>query len=90
MSPTSAIVVFAVLWFLVMFITLQITARTQGEEGEIVPGTHAGAPANFNLKRTMLIVTLITTVLWAITCSIILSGVITIDTIDWTNRLDAT
>ncbi len=90
MSPTSAIVVFAVLWFLVMFITLQITTRTQGEDGEIVPGTHAGAPANFNIKRTMLVVTLITTVLWAIACGIILSGVITIETIDWTNRMDAT
>ena len=66
MTPTAVLVVFAVLWFLVMFVTLQITARTQDEEGKVVPGTHAGAPANFRIKRTMLIVTLITIVLWAI------------------------
>ena len=88
MTPTAAIVVFAVLWFLVMFVTLQITARTQDEEGEVVPGTHAGAPANFKLKRTMLIVTGITIILWAIVCGIILSGAISVRDFDWFGRMD--
>jgi len=87
MGITSAIVLFAVLWFLVMFITLPIRLRTQGDEGEVVPGTHAGAPANFNVKRTMVIVTLIAFILWVIVGGIILSGVISIRDLDWFGRM---
>lgn len=88
MAITSALVLFAVLWFLVMLLTLQVTARTQGEEGEVVPGTHSGAPANFRLKRTMVIVTLITTLVWAVIAGIILSGVITVEDFDWFGRME--
>ncbi len=88
MSITSAMVVFFIIWFITMFVTLQITARTQDEDGEVVPGTHAGAPSNFKLKRTMLIVTAITFVLWAIIVTIILSGVITVRDFDWFGRMD--
>ena len=66
MAVTSGFVLFAVVWFMVLFVTLPIRLRTQGDEGEIVPGTQAGAPANFNLKRTMLIVTAVAIVVWAI------------------------
>ncbi len=88
MTITSALVVFAVLWFLVMFITLQITAHSQSDAGEVVPGTPPGAPANFNLKRTMVIVTLITFVLWAVISAIIISGVISVRDLDFFGRMD--
>ena len=45
MSITSAIVLFAIVWFMVFFIALPIRLKTQGDVGEIVPGTQAGAPA---------------------------------------------
>ncbi len=83
MAITSAIVLFAVVWFMVMFIVLPIGRRTQGDEGEVVPGTQAGAPANFDLRRTVLIVTAISLVVWAIICAVILSGVISIRDLDW-------
>lgn len=88
MSITSAIVLFAVTWFLVMFLVLPIRLRTQGDEGEIVEGTHAGAPANFRLKRTMLIVTAVTTVLWGLEMWVILSGMITVRGFDWYGFMD--
>ncbi len=88
MSITSAIVLFAVTWFLVMFLVLPIRLRTQGDEGEIVEGTHAGAPANFRLKRTMLIVTAITVVLWSLEMWVILSGMITVRSFDWYGFMD--
>ena len=46
MSIVSAIVLYAVLWFLTLFVVLPIRLETQGDRGEIVPGTHAGAPSN--------------------------------------------
>ncbi len=88
MSITSAIVLFAVTWFLVMFLVLPVRLRTQGDEGEIVEGTHAGAPADFRLGRTMLIVTAITVVLWALEMWAILSGLITVRGFDWYGFMD--
>jgi len=88
MSITAAIVLYIVIWFVVMFVTLPVRLRTQGDEGDVVPGTHAGAPANFRLGRTVVIVTLIATIVWAVVAGIIVSGWITVEDIDWFNRMD--
>lgn len=88
MAVTSAIVLYAVIWFMTLFVVLPIRRRTQGDEGEIVPGTMAGAPANFKVKRTMLIVTGIAFLVWAVIAGIIISGAITVRDIDWFNRMD--
>ena len=45
MNPFSAAVVFAVVWFLTLFVVLPIGLRTQDEAGRIEPGTPASAPA---------------------------------------------
>ena len=87
MSIVSALVLYAVIWFLVLFIALPIRLETQGDRGEIVPGTHAGAPANLNMRRKAKVVTLIAAVVWAIVAGVILSGVITLESIDWFDRL---
>jgi len=83
MSVTSAIVMFATLWFLTMFVTLPIGLRTQGDDKKITPGTQASVPNNFRLKRTLLIVTGVTIVVWTILFLIITSGIITVEDIDW-------
>ena len=59
MSITSALVLLAVTWFMVLFFVLPFKARSQADEGEVVPGTHSGAPANFKAKKTAILVTLI-------------------------------
>jgi len=58
MSVTGAAVLFVVIWFMTMFVVLPIRARSQADAGDVVPGTPEGAPAEFRLGRTMLIVTL--------------------------------
>ncbi len=83
MGPTSAIVLYVVVWFLVMFITLPIGRRTQGDDNDIFPGTQAGAPSNFNLKRTIWIVSGVTLVIWTILVAVILSGVFSIRDLGW-------
>ena len=82
MSITAGAVLFVVIWFLTMFVTLPIALRTQGESGDVVPGTHAGAPANFRLRRTILIVTGATLVIWGAVVWVILSGLISIEDLD--------
>jgi len=83
MGIISAVVLFAVTWFMVMFIVLPIRQRTQADEGSVVPGTPAGAPVNFNLRRTILIVSGVAVVIWLILVAIITSGVISISELGW-------
>ena len=82
MSITAGAVLFVVIWFLTMFVTLPIALRTQGEAGKVVPGTHEGAPANFRLRRTLLIVTAAAVLIWAAVVWVILSGFITVEDLD--------
>ncbi|HSG37574.1 MAG TPA: DUF1467 family protein [Paracoccaceae bacterium] len=87
MGPTSALVLFAVIWFMVFFIVLPLRLKTQGDVGEVVPGTHASAPSEHNLKRKAWITTGIAVVLWILIAGTILSGVISIRDLDWFHRM---
>jgi len=89
MNLTGGIVLFAVIWFLVFLIMLQIGARSQADAGDVTPGTPASAPADPQIKRKALIATAITAVLWAIIAAIVLSGVFTIYDLDWFGRLNS-
>ena len=60
MSLTSALVMFAVLWFLVLLMILPLGVRTQAEAGDIVPGTPPGAPAGSFLRRKLIWTTILT------------------------------
>lgn len=82
MSITSALVLFSVIWFMTFLIVLPIRVRTQGDLGDIVPGTHAGAPEHHYLKRKAWITTGISVVLWCVIAGIILSGWISVDDIN--------
>lgn len=87
MGITSALVLFAVIWFMTFLIVLPFRVETQGDLGEIVPGTHAGAPENHHLKKKAWITTGLAFVLWVIISGIILSGWISVRDFDWFNRM---
>ncbi len=88
MAITSAIVLFAVIWFMLLFIALPIGLRTQGDENDVVPGTPESSPANLNLKRKLSRVTAIAIVLWVIAYTVIVSGVISVRDLDLLGILD--
>ena len=87
MSITSAIVLYAVLWFLTFLVVIPIRLQTQGDVGHVVEGTHAGAPEHHYLKIKAWITTGIAAVLWAIIAAIVLSGAVTVRDIDMFNRM---
>ena len=87
MGITSAIVLFAVIWFLTLFIVLPLRLKTQGDVGKIEPGTHAGSPVNPNMKKRFLVTTAVAVVLWAIIAGSIISGIFAIRDFDWFNRM---
>ena len=88
MSVVSAIVLFAVVWFMVLFVVLPIRLETQGDVGERVEGTHAGSPATgFSMKRKLRMATIWAVPVWAILTVVILYGGISVRDIDMFNRM---
>lgn len=87
MGITSALVLYAVCWFMIFLIVIPIRLQTQGDLGEVVPGTQAGAPEHHHLKTKAKITTLAAAVVTAILVLIITSGVITVRDLDWFNRM---
>ncbi|WP_101067784.1 DUF1467 family protein [Roseovarius salinarum] len=87
MGITSAIVLFMVIWFLTFLIVIPIRIQTQGEAGEVVPGTHDGSPEHHHLKRKAWITTGVAFVLWAIIAGVIVSGLVTVRDIDMFERM---
>ena len=87
MSITSAIVLFAVIWFLTLFVVLPLRLQTQGDLGAVEPGTHAGSPENPQMKKRFLVTTLVALLLWAIIAGSIIGGIFSIRDFDWFNRM---
>ena len=87
MGITSGLVLYSVIGFMPFLVVIPIRLETQGDRGEVVPGTHAGAPEKHYLKQKAWITTGVAAVLWAIIAGIILSGVVTLNDFDWFDRL---
>ena len=86
MGVTSAIVLFIVIWFMTFFVAIPIRVKTQGDLGQIVPGTHAGAPESHHLRKKAFYTTAVAFVLWVIISGIILSNWITLEDFGWFYR----
>jgi len=88
MSVVSAIVLFAVVWFMTLFVVLPIRLETQADAGEHVEGTHVSAPASsFSMKRRAWITTLAAIPIWAIIAAVVIWGDISVRDIDIFNRM---
>jgi predicted secreted protein len=87
MTITAAIVLYAVIWFLVLFVVLPLRMVSQGEAGAVEPGTHSSAPADAQIGRKARITTIWASVIWVVIAGIILSGWISIRDLDWFGRM---
>jgi len=65
MPITTALAIFFLIWWVVLFAVLPWGVRSQQEGGEVIPGTDPGAPAMPNLKRKLLWTTLVAGVIFA-------------------------
>ena len=82
MGVVSGLVLFAVIWSMCFLIALPIRVQTQGDLGDVVPGTHAGSPEHHHLRKKALWTTVAAGIIWAIVATIILSGWITVDDVE--------
>ncbi|MCT4683212.1 MAG: DUF1467 family protein [Roseicyclus sp.] len=86
MNIVTGLVLYALIWFMTLFIVLQVGVTSQSEAGARVRGTHGSAPENPQLKRRFLVTTGVAAAIWAVIAWIIISGVISIEDIDLFTR----
>ena len=88
MGIVSGLVLFAVVWFMVLFVVLPIRLETQGDVGERVEGTHAGSPSSsFSMKKRFRLTTIWAVPIWAVIAGVIVFGDIGVRDIDLFNRM---
>lgn len=66
MRTSIAVATFFCLWFITLFTVLPFFARTQGEAGDVVPGTPESAPHRINLLRVFIVNTALTSAVFAV------------------------
>jgi predicted secreted protein len=77
MAVSTAIAVYFLIWWIVLFAVLPWGVRAQGEDG--APGTDPGAPAVPHLARKLVWTTLVATVVFAICAYVYVNALITLD-----------
>jgi predicted secreted protein len=64
MPVTTALAIFFLIWWVVLFAVLPWGIRSQHEGGEIAPGTDPGAPAVPRLGRKLMWTTLVSALIF--------------------------
>ncbi|MGA8610408.1 MAG: DUF1467 family protein [Xanthobacteraceae bacterium] len=65
MPTTTAVAIFFLIWWVVLFAVLPWGIRSQHESGEMIPGTDPGAPTVPKLGRKLIWTTVVTSVIFA-------------------------
>lgn len=65
MAVSTSIAIFFLIWWITLFAVLPFGVRSQGEAGEVTPGSDPGAPAIPYLGRKLIWTTIVSAVLFA-------------------------
>jgi predicted secreted protein len=79
MRVTTAIAIFFLIWWIVLFAVLPWGIRSQQEAGAVAPGTDPGAPALPRLRRVLVWTTVVSIVVFAACYVIYVEQLVTID-----------
>lgn len=74
MSITFGLAIYFVIWWTVLFAVLPFGVRTQGEAGEVVPGTPESAPVAPRMLRTFAITTVVAAAVFALVYTVLVGG----------------
>ncbi|GAB5445228.1 DUF1467 family protein [Gymnodinialimonas sp.] len=86
MGVVTGIVLYAIIWFMTLLISLQVRVTSQDEAGERVSGTHGSAPVNAKMKTRVIWTSIFAAGIWAVIASIIVFELITLEDIDLFTR----
>jgi predicted secreted protein len=66
MSWTTAVAIYFIVWWVVLFAVLPWGVRSQDESGSVIPGSDPGAPAISGLKAKLVWTTIVATIVFAV------------------------
>ena len=79
MSIFTALAIYFVIWWIVLFAVLPWGVRSQHEAGEMTPGTDPGAPVLTNLRRKLIWTTIVATMVFSAWFVVYVYQLITLD-----------
>jgi len=79
MSWTTAIAIYFIIWWVVLFAILPWGVRSQAESGEVVPGSDPGAPAIPRLGAKLLWTTVVASVVFALAAAAYITKFVMLD-----------
>ena len=79
MSIFTAVAIYFVIWWVVLFAVLPWGVRSQHESGEMTPGTDPGAPVLPDIKRKLVWTTIVATVVSAAWFVVYVYRLVTLD-----------
>ncbi len=79
MSLTTAVAIYFIVWWLVLFVVLPWGVRSQEEGGEIVQGSDPGAPVIPRLRWKLVWTTVIASVVFALGAAAYSYRLVTLD-----------
>ena len=79
MAISTAIAIYFLIWWIVLFAVLPWGVRNQEESGDIVPGTDPGAPAVHTGWKKLLWTTIVASVVFGFLAAIYKLGLIPFD-----------
>ena len=83
MSIALAVALYIVIWWTLLFAILPWGVRTQGEAGEVIPGTPHSAPVKPRLLWVVGVNTLVSTIVFAVTWSVIVYQWLPLEWMQW-------
>jgi predicted secreted protein len=78
-SISSALAIYFVLWWLVLFVTLPFGVRSQSENGDAIPGSEPGAPIAPLMLKKLVWTTVLSAAIYAVSAWGYYAGLFNLD-----------
>ena len=79
MPVTTAVAIFFLIWWVVLFAVLPFGVRSQHEDGEMAAGTDPGAPVVPRLGRKLLLTTVVAALIFAACYVVYVNHLVTLE-----------
>ena len=79
MPVTTALAIFFLIWWVVLFAVLPFGVRSQHEDGEMAAGTDPGAPVLPRLGRKLFLTTVVSALIFAACYVVYVNHLITVE-----------
>ncbi|MBI3702203.1 MAG: DUF1467 family protein [Afipia sp.] len=76
---STALAIYFVIWWVVLFVTLPFNIRSQREAGEEIAGTDPGAPTVTGMGRKMIWTTIISLIVYGVFAFLYSKGLLSIE-----------